>query len=135
MIYGGGLLGLAVLALWVYCIFDVISTQEALVRNLPKMMWLLLVVILPGVGSISWLVLGRPQGAGFRLGDTDYRSESGYGRPGMRPPRAPRALGPEDSPEFIAEIDDRARRLRKWEEDLKRREEELRRRQGEDPSA
>lgn len=132
MIYGGGLLGLAVLALWVYCVFDVISTQEALIRNLPKMLWLILVVILPAVGSISWLVLGRPQGAGFRPGDTDYRS--GAGRAGMGYQSPPRVLGPEDSPNFIAEIDDRARRLRKWEDDLKRREEELRRREGEDPS-
>lgn len=85
MIYGGGLLGLAVLALWLYCIFDVISTQEALVRNLPKMLWLVLVVILPAVGSISWLVLGRPAGAGFTPGETGYRRPEARSRPAPRP--------------------------------------------------
>ncbi len=129
MIYGGGLLGLAVLALWLYCIFDVISTQEALVRNLPKMLWLVLVVILPAVGSISWLVLGRPAGAGFTPGETGYR------RPETRSRPAPRPIGPEDSPQFISEIEDRATRLRKWEEDLKRREDELRRKEGDDPKS
>ena len=128
MTYEGGLVGLALLALWLYCIFDVISTEETLVRNLPKMVWLILVVILPAIGSISWLILGRPAKAGFAPGDGGYRRpESSF--------RRPRPIGPEDSPEFISEIDDRATRLRKWEEDLKRREDELRRREGEDPTA
>ena len=126
VLYGGGIVGLLLLALWLYCIFDVISTQESLVRNLPKVLWLVLVIILPAVGSIAWLILGRPPGAGFGPGDTGYRRPSGFNRPS-------RAIGPEDSPEFIAEIEDRASRLRRWEEDLKRREDELRRREGDDP--
>jgi hypothetical protein len=116
MIYGGGILGLALFVLWIYCIFDVIATQEALVRNMPKMMWLLVVIILPLVGAVAWLVLGRPQKAGFTPGDTSYRQ-----------PR--RVRGPEDSPGFMSGLDGRSRELRNWEEDLKRREDELRKRE------
>ncbi len=119
MLFGGGLLGLAILALWLYCIFDVISTEEALARNLPKIVWLLIVIFVPTVGSIAWLLLGRPENAGLRPGDTSYRA-----------PRRP--LGPDDSPEFLSRIDDESNRLKRWEEDLKRREDELRRRENGD---
>ena len=114
----GGLFGLAVFALWIYCIFDVISTDESLVRNVPKMIWLLIVIFVPTVGSIAWLLLGRPEGAGFKIGDTST----------YRPP-ARRQLPPDDDPRFLAKIDDETRRLRQWEEDLKRREDEMRRRE------
>ena len=117
---GGGLLGIALLALWAYCIFDVISTDEALMRNMPKILWLVVVIVLPTVGSVAWLLLGRPEGAGLRPGDT-----STYRRPRpMRPP--PRA--PDDDPVFLARLDDETKRLKAWENDLKRREDELRRR-------
>lgn len=116
MFYGGTFLGLVVLVLWIYCIFDVIATQESLIRNLPKFLWLIIVIILPTVGSIAWLVLGRPERAGFRPGDTTTRAP-------LRP------LAPDDDPKFLARVDEDARRLKKWEEDLKRREDEMRRRE------
>lgn len=112
----GGLFGLALLALWVFSIFDVISTDEVRIRNVSKLVWLLIVIFVPTIGSIAWLLLGRPEGAGLKIGDT-----SSY-----KPPR--RQLAPDDDPRFLARIDNEARRLRKWEEDLKRREDEMRRR-------
>ena len=117
MLYGGGLIGLLLLAFWIYCIFDVIATDEAVMRNLPKVLWLIIVIIIPTVGSIAWLLMGRPERAGLRPGDTEYR----------RPLR--RVVAPDDDPRFLARIDDEAQRLRKWEEDLKRREDEMRKRE------
>lgn len=119
MIFGGGLVGLALLGLWIFCILDVISTDEVLVRNIPKLFWLAIVIFLPDVGSIAWLILGRPAGAGFRLG-----SQVGVHRPQKR------ALGPEDSPEFLRNVE--RRRLENWEAELQRREDEIRRRDGGD---
>ena len=121
MIFGDGIIGLALLGLWIFCILDVISTEEVLIRNLPKLFWLLIVIILPDVGSIAWLLLGRPVGAGFRLG-----SQIGVYKPQKR------AIGPEDSPDFLASIE--RKRLQSWEQELKRREEELRRKQDEGDS-
>ncbi|MGH8972973.1 MAG: PLDc N-terminal domain-containing protein [Acidimicrobiia bacterium] len=115
---GFGFVPLVLLALWAYCIFDVIASDEALIRNLPKTMWLIIVIFLPDVGSLAWLALGRPLYAGWRPGDTSSR----------RPPR--RVLGPEDRADFPVR-EDPEDRLRAWEENLRRREEELRRR--EDP--
>ena len=120
---GGGLIGFLLIALWLYCIFDVIATDEALMRSLPKMAWLFIVIIIPSVGSIAWLALGRPQFAGWRPGDTE-------GRPTRR------VVGPEDRPDFSpgsgsGSAD--AGRLQAWEDDLHRREQELRRQKPEDP--
>lgn len=124
MFYFGGVAGLLLLAFWIYCIVDVISTDEMVMRNMPKILWLMVVIFLPTVGSVAWLALGRPQRAGLRPGDTTYL-------PGPSRRRAPRVLGPEDSPEFMLHADDEAKRLQRWEEDLRRREDELRRREDE----
>src|SRR5439155_18064938 len=45
--------GVLLLAIWVFAIFDVIKTDRELCRNLPKELWLLLVIILPDVGAIA----------------------------------------------------------------------------------
>ena len=113
---GGGLIGFALIALWIYCILDVIATDDVLVRNLPKMAWLLIVIFLPDIGSIAWLALGRPALAGWRPGDTTGRQTR-------------RVVGPEDRADFSASTSPASDtdRLAAWEADLKRREEELRR--------
>jgi len=121
VIFGDGIVALALLVLWIFCILDVISTEDVLCRNLPKYVWLLIVIILPDIGSIAWLLLGRPVGAGFRLG-----SQVGVYRPQKR------AIGPEDSPDFLASIE--RKRLESWEQELRRREEELRRKKDEGDS-
>jgi Phospholipase_D-nuclease N-terminal len=122
-----GLVSIVLLALWVYCIFDVIATDDSLVRNLPKGMWLLIVIFLPDIGSLAWLLLGRPIYAGWRPVDTT-----------RRPPR--RVIGPEDRDDFPTRppgqvpppprpLESRENELAAWEEQLRRREEELRRRE------
>lgn len=118
---GGGLIGFLLIALWLYCIFDVIATDEILIRSLPKMAWLFIVLLIPSIGSIAWLALGRPQYAGWRPGDTEGRATR-------------RVVGPEDRPDFrpgSGSAD--AGRMQAWEDDLQRREQELRRRKPEDP--
>lgn len=128
LFFGGGIVAVAFFLLWVFCIFDVISTDEVLARNMPKFVWLLVVIFLPTIGSVAWLALGRPANAALFPGGTKPR------RPPPRETRrlAPPPKGPEDSPEFMSGLDERSRELKRWEEDLKRREEELRKRQDED---
>jgi hypothetical protein len=122
-----GVFGLALLGLWIYCVFDVITTDESLIRNLPKLLWLAIVLFIPDIGSIAWLVAGRPPKASFRIaGGASY----GPGREAVR-------RAPEDGPRFddldgmndiVREREERSR-LRMWEEQLRRREEELRKRE------
>ena len=52
---------LLVLALDVFCVIDVIQSREDEVRNLPKIAWLVLILLFPPIGSIAWLAAGRPQ--------------------------------------------------------------------------
>ena len=122
-----GVLGFAVLALWLFCIFDAVSAEATLVRNLPKGMWIVLVIILPDVGSILWLIAGRPR-AEARPGGVPYRGNTGL--PTSAPPRHPAGGGrrgpvaPDDDPEFLARLDRDT--LKRWEDDLRRREQQLR---------
>lgn len=125
---GPGLGGVIVFALWLFAVFDVIATDEVLVRNLPKGLWLLLVIFVPLVGSVAWLIMGRPLYAGWQPG-------------GQTGPRPNRYVAPEDRPEHTSRgapptsAGPSADDLRRWEDDLARREEELRRRQEGDPTA
>jgi hypothetical protein len=60
MPYVGGFVSFVLLGFWLWAIFDVISSDQTAVRNLPKLVWLLLVVFLSTIGSLAWLLLGRP---------------------------------------------------------------------------
>jgi hypothetical protein len=90
------------------------------------MFWLMIVLFIPDVGSIAWLVLGRPQKAGWQPGDTNYR----------RPP-ARRGYSPDDDEAFLSTLSpivrdrEEAARNRMLEEQLRRKEEELRQREEE----
>jgi hypothetical protein len=141
MTYLGGLTGLLVTALWVFCVIDALSSPAEAVRNLPKVGWVVVVLLFPLVGSVAWLAAGRPragQTAGLpykgNRGRAPWPSTRTAGFPEYeRPTRA--VTGPDDDPAFL----DQVRRekaasdashedmLRQWEADLRRREEELRR--------
>lgn len=64
MLGGLGLIGIGLVLFWVWAIYDVITTDPAQVRNLPKVIWLVIVILLVPVtldlGAILWLFLGRP---------------------------------------------------------------------------
>ena len=140
------------LALLLFCVLDCIATDASLVRNLPKTLWIMLIIFLPTIGSVAWLLLGRPEKTRLMPGDTRYRPDP----PAARPKRP---LGPDDDPRFLEMTrgsvppqaavpvkDPKAATpelpkpaapasggehgvndLRAWEEDLRRREEELKR--------
>ncbi|MBB5137740.1 hypothetical protein HNP84_007492 [Thermocatellispora tengchongensis] len=90
-------LGLALLAFWLYCLFDVITTPDEETRNLPKILWVLVVVLLVGVGGVLWLLLGRP-----------YAPRETQAGPGGSM-RADVPRGPDDDPEFLRDLDRRLR--------------------------
>ncbi len=101
--------GLLVFALGVFCLIDAIGRSDAEIRNLPKVGWIVLILLFPLVGSIAWLVAGRPQGAGGRS-----RHERAvphfpeYDRPGRAA-----ATSPEDDEEFLRKVRERAEEQRR----------------------
>ncbi|MCW2621666.1 MAG: hypothetical protein JWL64_1268 [Frankiales bacterium] len=100
MLLADGVLALAELALIVYCVLNVITTPESEVRNLPKMIWLLLVILVPIVGPIAWLVAGRPVTASTGL---PYKGNRGIPPEYDRPNRAA-AHSPDDDEAFLSEL-------------------------------
>ena len=58
-----GLLFLVDLALLVIALIDCLSTDEFAVRNLPKVVWVFLILLFSPIGAIVWFVAGRPQKA------------------------------------------------------------------------
>jgi hypothetical protein len=119
------IIGLAAMALLVFCLIDAVQTKPEYVRNMPKWAWVLLILVLPIVGPLAWLVAGRPR---HRPNAVPWPSKTAGYPEYERPRQTPRA--PDDDPEFLASLkrDNAAHEdlLKKWEEDLKRREDELR---------
>ena len=56
-------LGLVVLAAWIFSIVSCALTPESQVRGIPKPAWLILIVLLPLLGSVLWLAVGRSAGS------------------------------------------------------------------------
>jgi len=121
----GGVVGIGFLVLWIYCIYDVITTDDAIIRHLPKIVWLLIVILLSDIGSILWLALGRPQ-----IWTRQAHDPQRYGTSRLRvPPSTPVDDGSLDHLSPIVRHREEQTRLHLWETQLQRREEELRRRE------
>ena len=122
MLYGGGVLALVEIVLLVSCVLNIVTTPEGDVRNLPKLLWLVLVVVLPLVGGIAWLVAGRPQGPARSV---PYKGNPGVPPAHGRPGRAA-AVHPDDDEAFL-------RGLRERAEQQRRAAEQQRKAAGDDP--
>ncbi len=90
---------LVLVALYIYFVIDVLRTPSGETRTLPKFVWLLLVVLIPIVGGLLWLALGRVWPA-----------------PGSRFGRRRGPLAPDDDPTFLKQIGDDA-----WVKRMQRR--------------
>ncbi|MEE6282557.1 PLD nuclease N-terminal domain-containing protein [Georgenia sunbinii] len=97
-----------ILALTIYALVDCVRNDDSdMPVALPKGVWLLLIVLFPAIGPITWLVVSRASRQTAREGGTVYRSSSaGYQRPARpsRPPRM-RPVAPDDDPDFLASLD------------------------------
>ncbi|MEU9264464.1 PLD nuclease N-terminal domain-containing protein [Streptomyces sp. NPDC048251] len=125
---------LLVLALWIYAFIDCLNTPEEEVRGLPKVVWVIIILLFGEVlvGPVAWLVAGKARRAPVG-GNAPAESSRG---------RRAEWVAPDDNPEFLKSLkenkeedkkDDEAL-LKDWEADLRRREDELKRREsGEDP--
>jgi hypothetical protein len=90
---------IATVVLLAYALVDVIATDTQLIRNLPKFIWVFVVILVPIVGPMSWLVLGRPRG-GSLLPGTTARDSVAPQHDRRRP------LAPDDDPEFLRRLGD-----------------------------
>ena len=104
-----GLIPLLVIGLTIYALIDCIRTDSAAIKGLPKVVWVLLIVLLTPIGPIVWLVAGRDRNP-------------------PRPQVQRRPVAPDDDPEFLRRIAEERRqraedeRLRQWEAELRDRD-------------
>jgi hypothetical protein len=124
--------GLLVLALCVYCLIDVIGRSDGEIRNLPKLAWVVLVLLFPLVGSIAYLVAGRPLGtarpSAHERAVPDFPE---YDRPGRAA-----ATKPESDEEFLRKVRERAEEQRRAHREARmaaEREEYLRQQRKQNP--
>lgn len=89
-------------AVWIFGLIDCLRAPRAEVRLLPKSVWLVTILLVPGIGALAYLLLGRPL----------RRQQPGGGGFGAK--RGPRP--PDDDPEFLRKIDEQA-----WRERMKRK--------------
>ena len=87
---------LAAVALVVYCLIDAIQTPSATVRVLPRLVWMIVIIVIPFLGPLVWLVAGRPKSIipPSRILPTTTRGP----------------LGPDDDPDYLRRLSEDARR-------------------------
>jgi len=121
VLYGEGVLFLIEIGLLVYCVLSIVTTPAEAVRNLPKLVWLVLVIVFPLIGGIAWLVAGRPSGPA--TASLPYKGNRGVPPEYDRPGRAT-AFSPDDDEEFLRGLRARAEQQRRAAEQQQRARED-----------
>ncbi|ARP70739.1 hypothetical protein LK07_14175 [Streptomyces pluripotens] len=87
---------LLVLALWIYAFVDCLNTPEEEVRHLPKLGWVIIILLFGEVlvGPVAWLLTGRA-----RLAPADGSTPSEWHRDA-----AENWVAPDDNPEFLKSL-------------------------------
>ena len=71
-------LGLVTLLLWIFSLIDLVTSDDSEIRTMAKTAWLFVILLVPLIGSIGWLVAGRPLAP-----DSAYQGSIGsHDRPG-----------------------------------------------------
>lgn len=106
-----GVIALAV-GVIIYSLIDCARSDARDIRGLRRGPWLAIILLLPVIGGVLWLTLGRPR----------------YASPGSVPTRG---KGPDDDPEFLRQLD---RQRRQAERERQRREQPGEEQVGDDPA-
>jgi Phospholipase_D-nuclease N-terminal len=113
MLYFDGLGGLVVLGVWIFCFIDVLLTPDQACRSLPKLGWIFLVLLIPLLGSVAWLVAGRPWDRA-KLAQAPGAARTSRFPQDPRTTRATRVpTNPDDDEEFLAGLRKRAEEQRR----------------------
>src|SRR5699024_9130822 len=90
-----GIIAVLSIALTVFALADCVQTEDEKIKGLPKWAWIVLIVLIPWVGPITWLFVGRERSIG---GGTQRRR-------GLR--------APDEEPDFLRRLDEDIRRERR----------------------
>lgn len=108
----GIIVGVALLFVQILALVDIIRRDDSQVRYLPKLVWVLLVVFVPLIGTIVWFAIGH---------DWGERSEAvSFGDPRRQDAVVERQATLSDTEAQLAalEEEEKAERIRKLEAEL-----------------
>ncbi|OMH26984.1 hypothetical protein BKD30_04375 [Tersicoccus phoenicis] len=77
----------------IYTLVDCVRSDRAQIRALPRVVWFVLILVVPVFGVVLWFLFGRPQAIPEAA-------------PAVRP------LAPDDDPRFLSDLAERQRRER-----------------------
>ena len=87
------LFGLITMMLWIFCIVDAITRDDAYIQYLPKVVWILIIIFIPTLSSVLWLIFGRGRNAPRAYsGPTAYEEHERPGRVDAQDPGADEAF-------------------------------------------
>jgi hypothetical protein len=97
--------GVVAVAFTIYALVDVLMTERSRVRGVAKPAWALITVILPVIGGVLWLTVGKAK---------------------RGPRRVSPPVAPDDDPNFLSSLSqEEIRRRAEQDERLRRLEQEL----------
>ena len=98
-------LGVVVVILTIYALVDCAVFDRNRIRGLPRWVWVFVIVLIPVIGAVLWLLIGRGR-------------RSSPAGPGTR---VTRSVAPDDDPDFLRGLDrvkDQEQRIRDLEQEL-----------------
>lgn len=97
-------LGVVVVILTIYALVDCAVFDRNRIRGVPRWGWILVIILIPVIGAVLWLVIGRGRRGSPAAGG-----------------RTTRQIAPDDDPDFLRGLDratNRQQRIRDLEQEL-----------------
>ncbi len=102
-----------IFALTVGALIDIITRDNGQIKHLPKIFWIILVVIMPVIGSILWFAVGREYTTPINLGSFgDPRRRAAEPQQHTRTPGPPTRSTEQELAELDREIEFYAQKAR-----------------------
>ncbi|MDL9980927.1 PLD nuclease N-terminal domain-containing protein [Microbacterium sp. ASV49] len=120
------IVSLLMVALLIFALVDAIMRPDEDVRFLPKIAWVIIIILMPLLGSVLWFTIGRVYGPPRPAPWREHTDRAAVRTTQAAPPSVadPRAADPRSTEQQIADLD---REIEEWR---LRAEVEKRRQQG-----
>lgn len=109
---------LLILAFTLYALIDCLARDEEEIRALPKVIWVLIIILFTPFGPVAWFLAGRPRNPARHAaadGPDDVVGGYSMGTPNSSAGRSGRPLAPDDDPEFLRRLAEQQRKQRRDE--------------------
>jgi hypothetical protein len=94
LLASSGFFTLLLVAVWLYALFDALTSPEDKIRRLQKPLWILAILLLFAFGAALWFAFGRPRSTNSTgFGRSFAGPRGGAGRPGP--------IAPDDDLDFL----------------------------------